>query len=182
MKNRLPIVNLEPAKFECVFPKCGGICCKNGRPPVAPGEAERIEENLAKLLPHLRPSARRVVEKKGFLTSRRKQGHRAMAVDDGWCVFHNEGCVLHKVGAEEGDRFRYKPFNCILFPLDYDPEDPAGAWHVRQWGYPGEEWDLFCLDPKASPSKASESLKGEVAFAESFARGEQAWRRLDEKE
>jgi Fe-S-cluster containining protein len=174
LKVKLPIANLETATFECVFPKCGGICCKQGRPPVAPGEAERIQSNLEKFLPHLRSSARRVIEKQGFLTKRRKQGHRAMAVDSGWCVFFNEGCVLHKVGAHEGDRYKYKPFNCVLFPLDLED----GKWHVRQWGYPGEEWDIFCLNPDESKVPASESLKGEIEFALSDHR----WRRLDETE
>ena len=30
------VENEATARFECVFPTCGGICCKNGRPPVEP--------------------------------------------------------------------------------------------------------------------------------------------------
>ena len=37
-----------------------------------------------------------------------------MRVVDGWCVFFNQGCVLHKLGASEGDKFRYKPAPCSL--------------------------------------------------------------------
>ena len=38
-----------------------------------------------------------------------------------------------------------------------------GDWYVRQWHYQGEQWnDLFCLNPKNSQVKASESLKNEL--------------------
>ena len=38
----IDVENIDKAHFECVFPTCGGICCKNGRPGVEPGERERI--------------------------------------------------------------------------------------------------------------------------------------------
>ena len=69
--------------------------------------------------------------------------------------------MLHKVGAAEGDKFRYKPAPCSLFPLE--PDD-HGAWYVRQHGYKGEQWDLFCLAPDASPLPAAESLAAELAL------------------
>jgi hypothetical protein len=80
----------------------------------------------------------------------------------GWCVFFNQGCVLHKVGAAEGDSYRYKPVQCALFPLD---KDHNGEWYVRQWGYKGEAWDLFCLNPDASARPAANSLQAEIALA-----------------
>jgi len=86
-------------------------------------------------------------------------------VSGGWCVFFNQGCVLHKVGAADGDPFRYKPTQCALFPLEPD----ADGWYVRQWGYRDEKWDLFCLNPAASPRPAVESLAGELALAATVA-------------
>ncbi|HEY2014975.1 MAG TPA: hypothetical protein VGH38_15815, partial [Bryobacteraceae bacterium] len=83
----------------------------------------------------------------------------------GWCVFFNHGCTLHKIGAREGDPFRYKPSLCSLFPLAKDTND---RWYVRQKGFRGEVWDLFCLDPNNSKIPASESLREEIAFVESF--------------
>lgn len=164
---------IEKARFDCVFPTCGGICCKNGRPPVEDAENARIEANLAKMLPHMLPRARAVVERDGFRTKRVKEGLRALAVVDGWCVFHNEGCVLHKVGASEGDRWKYKPWRCIAFPLE---RSPKGEWHVRQHGVRGEAWDLFCLDPNESPKPASTTLASELAFAKELDGGREAWR------
>jgi hypothetical protein len=86
-------------------------------------------------------------------------------VVDGWCIFFHKGCVLHKVGAAEGDKYRYKPAPCALFPLARDEKD---RWYVRQKGVKGEVWDLFCLDPKTSPLPAAESLREELALAAQY--------------
>jgi hypothetical protein len=157
------VANLATARFDCVFPSCGGVCCKNGRPSVERDEERRIAGSLAKFLPHLTPRARARIERDGFVTARRKEGLPMLAVVDGWCVFANEGCVLHKVGAAEGDRFRYKPWRCAVFPLERDPR--TGKWHVRQWGVEGEAWELFCLDPRESGKRASRTLAGELEHA-----------------
>lgn len=169
----IEIENAASARFECVFPKCGGVCCKNGRPPVEPGEAKRIARNLKKFLPHLRPSARKVIEERGFLTKRTKGGLPMLAVDASWCVFFNEGCVLHKVGASEGSTFKYKPWVCAVFPLDQIKKD---KWYVRQWKTRGEAWDLFCLNPKESPKKAVATSGPEIALAERLESGAEDWR------
>ena len=92
-----------------------------------------------------------------------------LRVVGGWCVFFHEGCVLHKVGAAEGDAYRYKPAPCALFPL---AKDDKGRWYVRQWDYKGEGWDLFCLDPRASARPAAESLADEVTMAREFTAAE----------
>ncbi len=164
----LEVLNLAGTTFECIYGRgCDGICCQNGRPPVRPDEANRIDQNLSKFLPHLRPEARAIVEREGYASRRMKAGMPMLRVVGSWCIFFNEGCVLHKVGAVEGDRFRYKPAPCSLFPLEHDDH---GKWYVRQHGYKGEQWDLFCLAPAQSPVPAAESLAGEIAFAEEQAR------------
>jgi hypothetical protein len=171
MVGSLPVLNLSQAKYECIFGRgCDGICCQNGRPPVYPEEQERIDANLEKLLPHLRPEARALIEQNGYLSERSKLGLPMMRVQDGWCVFFHQGCVLHKVGAEEGDKYRYKPAACALFPLARDEND---RWYVRQWGYKDEKWDVFCLHPEASPQPAAESLREEIALARHFTEQEE---------
>jgi hypothetical protein len=80
----------------------------------------------------------------------------------GWCVFFHEGCALHKLGAAEGDPYRYKPSACSLFPLE---QDGKFRWYVRQWGVRGEQWNLFCLNPAHSPKPAADSLRDELALA-----------------
>jgi Fe-S-cluster containining protein len=166
MATSLPVINSSTATFECIYGRgCDGICCQNGRPPVYPEEDAVIAKNLPKLLPHLRPEARALVEKSGYLSNRRRGGQPMLRVVDGWCIFFHEGCVLHKVGAAEGDRHHYKPSACSLFPLAKTLQD---EWYVRQWGVQTEQWNLFCLNPQASQRPAVDSLADEMALAARF--------------
>ena len=166
MATSLPVVNLSEATFECIYGRgCEGLCCTNGRPGVRPEEARRIDANLGKFLPELRPEARELIERDGYLSNRHKDGLPMLRVVDGWCVFFHKGCVLHKVGAAEGDKHRYKPAPCALFPL---AKNDAGEWYVRQWGVQGEVWDMFCLNPKASTVPAAESLQEEMRLAQRY--------------
>src|SRR5262249_37853997 len=163
MRTSLPLLNAEEARFECIYGRgCDGLCCQNGRPPVYPEEEAIIDENLERFLPLLRPEARALVEREGFLSNRRKDGQPMLRVIGGGWVFFTEGCVRHRVGAAEGDRLRYKPALCALFPLAVNE---AGEWYIRQWGFQDEEWDLFCLDPKATRKLAVASLDDEIRLA-----------------
>ena len=161
---KVAVTNLATAHFDCVYPTCGGICCMNGRPAIEPREEALIRANQAKFLPHLRPEARALMQKRGFLSDQEKEGRPTLRTSKGWCIFFKDGCVLHQVGAEEGDRFKYKPWRCVLFPLTR--EKKSGDWHVRQHGLHGEAWDLFCLNPAESPKLAQETMTGEVAALE----------------
>jgi hypothetical protein len=162
----LPILNLSEARFECTFGRgCNGVCCRNGRPLIYAEEAARIDLKLPFILPALRPEARTLVQKRGYVSRRRKRGFPVARVSQGWCVFFNQGCVLHQIGAAEGDKLQYKPAACALFPLDRDQQN---RWYVRQRGFKGEIWDLFCLDPSASATPAAESLREEIALAYRF--------------
>jgi hypothetical protein len=170
-KTTLPVLNLN-VTYECIYGRgCDGICCQNGRPPVSAEEQQRIDDNLDKFLPHLTAEARKVIENEGYVSKRIKSGMPMLRVVDGWCVFFNAGCVLHKVGAKEGDKFRYKPEPCSLFPLEQDDED---RWYIRQHGYKGEKWDLFCLAPGESNVPAAQSLAQELALAQRLTEAEAA--------
>ncbi|HTU17833.1 MAG TPA: DUF3109 family protein [Gemmataceae bacterium] len=178
MRTNLPVLNLSEATYECTFGRgCDGICCQNGRPPIYPEEAERLDAHLDKFLPHLRPKARQLLEEQGYLSRRRKFGLPMLRVVERWCIFFNEGCVLHKVGAAEGDQYRYKPYECALFPLARNAKD---QWYVRQHGYANEQWDLFCLDPGASTKPAAESLHEEIRLAEQYTREMEAANAADQ--
>ncbi len=64
IKVPIPLLNEQQATFECIYGRgCDGICCQNGRPGLTPAEASAIEEHMAKFAPHLRPTARRLIEK-----------------------------------------------------------------------------------------------------------------------
>jgi len=163
MATSLPLVNGETATFECTFGRgCEGICCQNGRPCTETEERQEIEDNLDKFLPHMRPEAVRLVRTQGIASNRVKKGGKMLRVVGGWCVFFNKGCVLHKVGATEGDSYKYKPYVCSVFPLHRSTGDKD--YYVRQWGYEGEVWDLFCLNPQATTKKAVDTLTDEIGI------------------
>ena len=166
----LKVLNLAEARFECTFGRgCEGVCCRNGRPMIYPDEAHRIDAKLPEILPLLRTEARQAAEKGGYVSKRRKRGNPVARVARGWCVFFNRGCVLQTLGAAVGDKMRYKPAACAFFPLDRDKQN---RWYVRQRGYRGEVWNLFCLDPRASDVPAAESLRDEIALAQRFTQEE----------
>jgi Protein of unknown function (DUF3109) len=168
----LQVVNLAEARYECTYGRgCDGVCCQEGHPLVYPDEIERTDANLHKFWPLLRPEAKKAIDKKGYLMQRRRFGERVVRSAGGWCVFFNQGCVLHKVGAQEQDPFKYKPAVCALFPIQMDEQD---RWYVRQKGYNGEKWNLFCLDPESTTVPAAESLQREIALARRFAEEESA--------
>lgn len=157
----VPLLNGEKATFECSFGRgCEGSCCRNGRPGLRDEEQSIIKKNFKKIAPYLSEKARKLIEKTGLVTKRVREGLPLAPVIDGWCVFFNEGCALHKAGAIEGNHLKYKPEQCAIFPLLWTDD---GDWYVRQWHYQGEQWnDLFCLNPKNSQVKATESLKNEL--------------------
>ena len=125
----------------------------------------RVDQQMDRILPLLRPPARALVSEVGYLSGRHKAGQPMARVADGWCVFFNRGCVLHSLGEAEGDSFRYKPAICAAFPLAIDD---GGRWYVRQKGYQGEIWELPCLDPDASAVPAATSLRAEIALVQSW--------------
>ena len=163
---RLTILNLASARFECTFGRgCDGICCRDGRPPIYEDDAQRIEQSLPRLMTLLRPEAARVVARDGYVSRRRKAGQPMARVVGGWCVFFNQGCALHRLGASEGAAMRYKPWLCAVFPL---AKEDRGKWYVRQRGYRNEIWALPCLDPIASSVPAAASLGDEIALVKAW--------------
>lgn len=166
MKKKLSItlLNEQTATFECSYGRgCKGDCCTNGRPGLSEDEQRRITGNLHNILPLLKAKARKIIEEQGIVTRRTRHGLPLAAVVDQWCIYFNDGCALHKAGAIEGDPMKYKPMQCAIFPLLWNDD---GEWYVRQWNYENETWnDLFCLNPKNSRVKASESLLNEMNLA-----------------
>jgi hypothetical protein len=160
----LVVLNAATATFDCSFGRgCEGVCCRHGEPSVTPAEQARIEGVLDRVRPLLRPEAAAALDAGGWLSDQEKVGLPMVRVADGWCLFFNQGCTLHKLGADEGDFARYKPVQCVLFPLEPTGD---GTWYVRQWGYQDEQWgDLFCLNPANTRRRAVEALAPELEVA-----------------
>ena len=166
------ILNIDQARFDCTYGRgCDGVCCREGRPLVYAEEQLRIDGHLEHLVPLMRPEARAVLRRRGYLRDRRRLGQRVLRGAAGWCIFYNQGCVLHRAGEADGDRFRFKPAVCSLFPIQTDSLD---RWYIRQKGYRGETWDLFCLDPCNTSVPADVSLSAEIALARQFEEGSDA--------
>ncbi|OWK39154.1 YkgJ family cysteine cluster protein [Fimbriiglobus ruber] len=159
----LTVTNGDTATFDCTFGRgCPGLCCQNGRPSLSEAEQKVVTKNLKKFVPHLRPEAAKLIEAEGFLSGRTKLDMPMLRVIGGWCVFFNEGCVFHKVGLAEGDFAKYKPSQCVIFPLEPNGD---GTYYVRQWGLNGEKWDLFCLNPAETDRKAVDTMGPELEYA-----------------
>jgi hypothetical protein len=111
----------------------------NGRPAVEKDEQERIAANLPKFLPHLRP-ARAPPRREVGLPLRPGEGRPADAQGEPGLVRVLERRLrAAQVGASEGDRFKYKPWRCALFPSTRDRK--SGEWYVRPARRRGEAWD-----------------------------------------
>lgn len=130
----------------CSMHECGGRCCRFGA-IVTLTQAERITGLVPRLLPLLRPSARRLVHRlgwsfKGTVQERyaeTQEPHTASRVVEERCVFvmdaHKGGCALHALAMEDAVPVHtYKPLECVLFPLNGVVD---GRVHVHGWsGYP----------------------------------------------
>lgn len=162
----LTVLNAATATFDCSFGRgCEGVCCREGEPSVTPAERAVIDAVLPRARPLLRPEAVQALDAGGWLSGEQKLDLPMVRTAGGWCLFFNAGCVLHKLGADDGDFSRYKPVQCTLFPLE-PAGDGSGAWYVRQRGYDGEQWnDLFCLNPANTTRRAVEALAPELAVA-----------------
>jgi hypothetical protein len=160
----LTVLNAATATFDCSFGRgCEGVCCRHGEPSVTPAEQARIDGVLDRVRPLLRPEAAAALDAGGWLTEQRKVGLPMTRVVGEWCLFFNGGCTLHGLGAAEGDFAKYKPIQCVLFPLEPTGD---GTWYVRQRGYEDEQWDdLFCLNPANTPLRAVDTLAPEMAVA-----------------
>ena len=65
-------------------------------------EAALIDAKMPEILPLLLPRAGGgEIETGRCFSPRRKRGLPVARVADGWCVFFNQGCVLHALGAAE---------------------------------------------------------------------------------
>mgnify|MGYP003336204447 CR=1 FL=1 len=79
----LTVINGDTARFECTYGRgCEGICCQQGRPPVDARQQAEIDGLRERWFPLLRPEARSLVERDGWLSRRVKAGDRMVRVAD----------------------------------------------------------------------------------------------------
>lgn len=92
----LEVINIESARFECTFGRgCEGVCCQQGRPPVDQRQQAVIDGLKSRWLPLLRPEARSVIEKDGWLSRRVKAGDKMVRVAGGGAFsFIRDACYM----------------------------------------------------------------------------------------
>lgn len=130
----------------CNADVCSARCCRFGA-LLDEEEFHRVDLLIPRLLPMLRPEARAVFRRHGWAfkncireryTDPGKLYH-ASRVAKGYCIFLLDdlvgGCALHRLAIEDGGPLaRYKPRECILFPLS---DVIRGEVRIHRWkGYP----------------------------------------------
>lgn len=152
----------------CSIHACRGQCCRFGA-VVELSQAREIDALLPRLLPLIRPEARRLVGRlgwsfKGTVKERYASGETlqtASRVVRDRCVFVMDqeagGCALHALALQDGVEItRYKPRECVLFPLNGLRE---GELHVHTWaGYP-------CTEESEHHAAALHTLQDELSLA-----------------
>ena len=109
------------------------------------------------ILPRVRPEARSVLERDGSSPGAARPGSPR-------CAWPGAG-ASSLTAAVSCTTSGFKPALCALFPLS---KDLRGRSYVRQKGYQREQWNLPCLDPAPGTPPAAESLRAEIALAESY--------------
>lgn len=151
----------------CSMHECGGRCCRFGA-IVNMAQAERITTLVPRLLPLIRPAARRVISRLGWSfkgTVRERyadtdEPYTASRVVAERCVFvmdaQSGGCALHALALEDAQAVQfYKPLECVLFPLNGVVD---GRVHVHAWpGYP-------CTTDAPSHPPAYQTLRAELGI------------------
>ena len=115
MKNR-PYFFDEGIRFECL--RCGGCC--TGEPGIV--YAERMElEQIAMYL----DVPFEVIEER--FTNTFLNGYTIREVDDGRCIFYENGCVIYPV----------RPLQCSTFPFWFQNMRSVRAWKETCQRCPG---------------------------------------------
>jgi len=151
----------------CSMDQCGGHCCRLGA-IVSPEEVRTIDALLIRILPLLRPHARRGIRRLGWRFMQDvhepyadpSKRYKATRVIDGTCVFRmaraEGGCALHALALQDGVRIPdYKPRECVLFPVN---DSVDGIVHMHTWkGYP-------CTEVQITHKPAYQTLQTELTI------------------
>lgn len=175
----------EPMR-RCTLDECHAACCLYGV-WIDRNEARDISAHAAEIAPHLEPGNR---DPEDWFDGREEPDENALS---GWvvhstvlpdadhyggtaCIFLRKDhlCALQVAANAEGlHPWRFKPFYCILHPLDMDEQgritlDETGAL----LGEPGS-----CLRPASQPIPLIETFAEELRYL----LGEKAFLRLQEE-
>jgi hypothetical protein len=140
IKDTLVSLDLIEKYFVCDLDACLGACCIEGDAgaPLAPGEAERIEEVLPVVEPYLLPRALAAIKEDGASYLDPDGDLVTQIVDGRDCVYtcYAPGgkclCALEKA-FREGKIPDVKPISCRLYPVRLKEYDGFTAVNFHKW-------------------------------------------------
>ncbi len=140
IKDTLVSLDLIEKYFVCDLDACLGACCIEGDAgaPLAPGEAERIEEVLPVVEQYLLPRALGAIKEEGASYLDPDGDLVTQIVDGRDCVYTcyaPEGkclCALEKA-FREGKIPDVKPISCRLYPVRLKEYDGFTAVNFHKW-------------------------------------------------
>lgn len=140
IKDTLVSLDLIEKYFVCDLDACLGACCIEGDAgaPLAPGEAERIEEVLPVVEQYLLPRALGTIKEEGASYLDPDGDLVTQIVDGRDCVYtcYAPGgkclCALEKA-FREGKIPDVKPISCRLYPVRLKEYDGFTAVNFHKW-------------------------------------------------
>lgn len=126
--------------FECDLDSCLGECCVEGDAgaPLTLEEADRLEEQLPRLIPLMTPAAREVAEEQGA-SYIDEEGDLVTSIVNGRdCIFtfYAPGgkclCLLERLRREGHSEF-FKPISCSLYPVRLKDCGGMTAVNYHRW-------------------------------------------------
>lgn len=126
--------------FECDLDSCLGECCVEGDAgaPLSLEEADRLEEQLPRLIPLMTPAAREVAEEQGA-SYIDEEGDLVTSIVNGRdCIFtfYAPGgkclCLLERLRREGHSEF-FKPISCSLYPVRLKDCGGMTAVNYHRW-------------------------------------------------
>lgn len=140
IENTLISLDVVEEFFHCDLDTCLGECCIEGDAgaPLLPEEADRLQEQLAELLPLMTPAAREVAEEQGA-SYVDEDGDLVTSIVNGKdCIFtcYAPGgkclCLLEKLRRDGREEFQ-KPISCALYPIRLKDYGGMTAVNYHRW-------------------------------------------------
>lgn len=127
-------------KFVCDLAKCKGACCVEGDAgaPLTPDEVTKLESNLDKIVPYMRPEGMQAVEFEGVSYLDSENEPVTMLVKGKECAFvyfdKNQTALCAIESAyRAGQIENIKPISCSLYPIRVKQYQDFKALQFDEW-------------------------------------------------
>ncbi len=140
INNTLVSLDVVEEYFECDLDTCLGECCIEGDAgaPLLPEEGEKLNEQLAELIPLMTPAAQEVAREQGACYVDEDGDLVTSIVGGRDCIFtyYAPGgkclCLLEHLRREGREEF-FKPISCSLYPIRLKDYGGMTAVNYHRW-------------------------------------------------